>query len=79
MTDTAREFDPEWVIFQGNGVLVVNKPAGFPVHQGTAHDVGIVEMVDEWVRRNPGVIETRAGKPVHPVWTERPAVCFSSD
>jgi len=67
MTDALPEFDPDWVIFQGNGVLVVNKPAGFPVHQGTSHDLGVVEMVDEWVRRNPGVIETRAGKPVHPV------------
>jgi 23S rRNA-/tRNA-specific pseudouridylate synthase len=60
------DFDSAWVLFQGNGVLAVNKPAGVPVHRGTSHEFGVAEMIDEWVRRNPGVIEIRPGKPVHP-------------
>jgi 23S rRNA pseudouridine955/2504/2580 synthase len=65
--DALLEFDPAWVLFQGNGVLVIDKPAGIPVHAGTGHEVGLAEMIDEWVRRNPGVLEMRAGKSVHPV------------
>jgi 23S rRNA-/tRNA-specific pseudouridylate synthase len=65
--DALLEFDPAWVLFQGNGVLVIDKPAGIPVNAGTGHEVGLAEMIDEWVRRNPGVLEMRAGKSVHPV------------
>ena len=60
------DFDPAWVLFQGNGILAVNKPAGVPVHRGTSHELGVAEMIDEWVRLNPGVLEIRPGKPVHP-------------
>ena len=60
------EFDPEWVIFHGGGLLAVAKPAGVPVHRGTGHDLGLAEMIDEWVRGNPGVIDIRPGKPVRP-------------
>ena len=60
------EFDPDWILFQGGGLLAVNKPAGLPVHRGTSHEAGVAELIDEWVRRNPGVIEIRAGKPVRP-------------
>jgi len=73
MTSEARSgpdipsFDPASIIFQGSGVLAVNKPAGVPVHRGTAHSYGLAEIIEEWVRRNPGVIEIRAGRPIHPV------------
>jgi 23S rRNA-/tRNA-specific pseudouridylate synthase len=60
------EFDPEWVIFHGGGLLAVTKPAGVPVHRGTGHDLGLAEMIDEWVRAHPGVIDIRPGKPVRP-------------
>jgi 23S rRNA-/tRNA-specific pseudouridylate synthase len=60
-------FDPRWIIFHGSGVLALNKPAGLPVHRGTDHPFGIAECLDEWVRVNPGVLEIRPGKPVHPV------------
>jgi len=60
------EFDPDSILFQGGGVLAVNKPAGLPVHRGTSHAAGLAELIDEWVRRNPGMIEIRAGKPVRP-------------
>lgn len=61
------EFDPDWVLFQSRGILAVNKPSGIPVHKGTGHNLGLTEMIDEWVRTNPGVIEIRSGKSVQPV------------
>lgn len=60
------EFDPTCVLFQGSGILAVDKPAGIPVHRGTGHDMGLAEMIDEWIRMHPGVLEARGGKPVHP-------------
>lgn len=62
-----QELDPDWILFQGSGVLAVNKPAGVPVHRGTSHAVGLAEMIDAWVRMNPGVLEVKPGNPVHPV------------
>lgn len=67
ISEQQQELDPAWILFQGSGVLAINKPAGLPTHRGTGHDLGVAELVDEWVRANPGVIEIRAGKPVHPV------------
>jgi len=63
---TLTDFDPDWVLFQGSGLLALNKPSGIPVHRGTGHEFGLADMIDEWVRRNPGVLEIRPGKPVHP-------------
>jgi 23S rRNA-/tRNA-specific pseudouridylate synthase len=60
------EFDPASVIFHGGGLLAVAKPAGVPVHRGTGHELGLAEMIDEWVRANPGAIDIRPGKPVRP-------------
>jgi 23S rRNA-/tRNA-specific pseudouridylate synthase len=66
-TDPApSEFDPDWILFQGNGVLAVNKPAGLPVHRGTGHQIGLAEMIDEWARLHPRILEIRAGKEVRP-------------
>ena len=64
--EAAREFDPSWILFQGSGVLAVNKPAGIPVHKGTSHDLGLAEMIDEWVRWNPKVLEIKGGTSVRP-------------
>jgi 23S rRNA-/tRNA-specific pseudouridylate synthase len=60
------EFDPDWIIFHGGGLLAVAKPAGVPVHRGTGHALGLAEMIDEWVRANPGAIDIRSGRPVRP-------------
>jgi len=60
-------FDPARILFQGRGVLAVDKPAGIPVHRGTDHPRGLAEAVDEWARTNPGRIEVEAGWPVSPL------------
>ena len=60
-------FDPTRILFHGSGVLVVDKPAGIPVHRGTSHDEGLAERIEAWVTRNPGFLEIRAGKRIHPV------------
>ncbi len=60
------ELDPTWILFHGGGLLAVNKPGGVPVHRGTSHEIGISEMIDEWVRLNPGELDIRPGTPVHP-------------
>src|SRR5262245_27621646 len=61
------ELDPDWILFHGSGVLVLNKPTGIAVHAGTGHDVGLAEMIDAFVRMNPGALEIKPGQPVHPV------------
>ena len=65
--DSEPTFDPEWILFQGAGLLAVNKPSGIPVHQGTGHEVGLAECIDAWARLHPGVIETGGGKPIAPL------------
>ncbi len=65
--ETSLTFQPRWILFHGNGLLAVNKPAGVPVHSGTAHAEGLAEKIDAWVHFNPGVLDIRAGKPVFPV------------
>jgi len=60
------ELDPAWILFQGSGILVLDKPAGLPVHRGTSHDLGLIDLVEEWARSHPGQIQIRAGKPVRP-------------
>lgn len=42
----AQELHPDWILFQGGGVLVINKPPGIPVHRGTSHEEGLAEMID---------------------------------
>ena len=61
------EFELETVLFHGNGLLAVDKPAGVPVHKGTSHDVGLAEAIGEYAHTHPGVIDIRAGKDVFPV------------
>lgn len=48
-------------------MLAVNKPAGLPVHRGTAHPEGVAEMVEAWVRLHPGVLDIAPGRRVRPV------------
>jgi tRNA pseudouridine65 synthase len=61
------EFDPDWILFHGSGLLAVNKPAGLPVHRGTCHEQGLAEKIDEWVSLHPGVLDIRTGKSVLPL------------
>ncbi len=59
------EFDQDSILYHGHGLLAVDKPAGVPVHQGTAHDVGLVELLEEWITLHPGALDVRPGKKIH--------------
>lgn len=59
-------FDPETILFHGSGLLIVDKPAGIPVHRGTSHPTGVAEMVEQWVTLNPRVLDLRPGARVRP-------------
>ncbi len=67
MPSEVPEFDPESVLFQGSGLLAVNKPAGIPIHAGTGHPFGLAEMIDAFVMMNLGLLEINPGRPVHPI------------
>jgi len=60
-------FDPDGVLYHANGLLVLDKPAGVPVHAGEGHPSGLVEDVKEWVTRNPGVLDVAPGAKLHPM------------
>ncbi len=66
-TASPSAFDAAWILFHGHGLLCVNKPPGIPVHGDPTHPCGLAEMINEWVRSNPGVLDIRAGKDVYPV------------
>lgn len=36
------------VIFEDDDYLVLNKPAGLPVHKGSGHDVGVIEIINSF-------------------------------
>jgi len=59
--------DPKRILFHGEGLLAVDKPAGIPVHRGTKHPRGLCEEIEEWARRNPGRIELTPGCRVRPL------------
>ena len=40
-------FGPESILYHGHGLLVVNKPAGVPVHRGTGHEQGLAEQIND--------------------------------
>ncbi len=61
------EFGPDRVLFQGGGLLAIDKPAGIPVDEGTGHDRGIADIVAEWGRCHPGVLDLKVGKRPLPV------------
>jgi len=65
--NTQDVFDAERVLYHGHGLLVIDKPAGVPVHRGTGHDLGIAELVEQWISLNPGVFDLGSGKSIHPV------------
>ena len=62
-----QEFDPHSILFHGHGLIAVDKPVGVPVHRGTGHDTGLTELLGEWISLNPGVLDVRPGKKLHPV------------
>lgn len=57
----------ERAIYHSDGLLVLDKPAGVPVHAGTGHELGVIETVRHWVSLNPGVIDTSPRKTIHVV------------
>jgi 23S rRNA-/tRNA-specific pseudouridylate synthase len=60
-------FDPDSILYHGHGILVVDKPAGIPVHRGTGHECGLAEEIAGWSSLNPGVLDLRPGRPVLPL------------
>ncbi|MBN1444160.1 MAG: RNA pseudouridine synthase, partial [Planctomycetes bacterium] len=61
------EFDPRRILFQGSGLLVIDKPAGLAVHRGTGHEEGLLEQLSRWISGHPGFLKIRPGKPIHPI------------
>ena len=61
------EFDPQSILFHGHGLVGVDKPAGVPVHRGTGHSVGVTDLLGEWISLNPGLLDVRPGRKIHPV------------
>lgn len=45
------------VLLEDNDLLVINKPAGLPVHAGSGHDFGLIELLKADPERGPGFIE----------------------
>lgn len=61
------ELEPERILFQGSGLLALDKPGGIPMHAGTDHPLGLAEIVAEWVKLHPRVFETRPGRRIRPL------------
>jgi 23S rRNA-/tRNA-specific pseudouridylate synthase len=62
-----QEFDPQSILFHGHGLIAVDKPVGVPVHRGTGHDTGLTDLLGEWISLNPGLLDVRPGKKIHPI------------
>ena len=62
-----QEFDPQSILFHGHGLIAVDKPVGVPVHRGTGHDTGLTDLLGEWSSLNPGWLDVRPGKKIHPI------------
>ena len=58
-------FDVGRILFQGSGLLALDKPAGLAVHASESGAFGVAEILAELSRLYPGLIEARAGK-IHP-------------
>lgn len=61
------EFDPASILFHGEGLLAVDKPADLPVHAGSGHARGLVEQIRAWISLEPGVIDVSARRGLHPL------------
>jgi tRNA pseudouridine65 synthase len=61
------EFSPSRILFQGSGILAVDKPAGIPVHRGTGHAAGLAEVIEEWARSHTQAIQVHAGRSIAPL------------
>ncbi len=66
-TSEISEFDAERILFHGSGLLVVDKPAGLPVHRGTGHPYGLVDSLGAWISLHPRILNVRPGKKIHPI------------
>ncbi|HLU48917.1 MAG TPA: pseudouridine synthase [Planctomycetota bacterium] len=60
-------FDPETILYHGEGILAVAKPAGVPVHGSPGEERGLVELIRAWISLEPGVIDASARKSLHPI------------
>ncbi len=67
MNEEALRFDPQRILFHGGGLLLVDKPAGLPVHKDADHPQGLADSIEVWVSLNPGVLDIRPGKDILPV------------
>ena len=65
LDDLLASFDVSRILFQGNGLLALDKPAGLAVHASESGVYGVAEILSELSRLYPGLIEARAGK-IHP-------------
>ena len=56
--DAEQHFEepPAPILYEGDGLLAIDKPAGIPVHRGTAHETGIAERMSNWASVHPGVL-----------------------
>ena len=48
VTEVQRQSLQQRVLFEDADYLVLNKPAGWPVHAGSGHQVGVIEVVNSW-------------------------------
>ncbi len=60
-------FDPKRILFQGSGLLIIDKPENLPVHKGTSHPYGLAELLTHWASVFPNVIDIKPGKSIHPL------------
>ncbi len=67
VTSQETDFDPDWILERPEGLVVIDKPAGIPVHYGTDHPRGVAEMLEEWILANPGTLHLSEGRHVSPL------------
>jgi len=48
VTASERKQLRDLVVFENEEFVLLNKPAGWPVHAGSGHDVGIIEVAQSW-------------------------------
>lgn len=48
VSDQQRRTLQQQVLFEDDDYLVLNKPAGWPVHAGSGHQAGVIEVANSW-------------------------------